>query len=119
MDAQPIPPEWITKLFTCLEQFYGERFSKLFPDKLTKQYAHTIWQNGLYGCTETQIRAALKLCKTASTTPGTKPPHVMEFYKYCKGYAVPYIEPLPEKEYRGNPEIAKAAIKNIRARLRT
>src|ERR1700676_3233817 len=81
---QPIPMDWIDKLFNCMTQFYGERWTKPIEKAHMESFYKTIWQNGLSGLTYEQIKAQLVKCKKHAEDNSAMPLTVMEFYQYAK-----------------------------------
>src|SRR5260221_10623041 len=84
IDMTPIPMDWIDKLFNCMAQFYGERWTKPIEKPHMQDFYKTIWQNGLSGLTYEQIKAQLIKCKKHADSINEIPPTVMEFYQYAK-----------------------------------
>ena len=113
-----IPDDWIDKLFNCMQEFYGERwtryFSKVHPESLYK----TIWKNGLVGLTYKQIKSALIKCKYHARDTNDSPPHVMEFFRYAIGGEQPFIDYSPAKQAHGSPEVARKYLDDIRRKTR-
>jgi hypothetical protein len=107
--------EWIDNIFNCLEIFYGKRWSKQFDQFMPIDLAKTVWQSALCGCTYDEIRNVLVLLKQAAKSASSEPPHYLEFYRYTKGAKPPM--PIETLAFRGDPEIARAAIADIRSRL--
>ena len=109
--------EWIDKIFNCLKEFYGERWTKRFDRWTPEDLVKTIWQSALTGLTYDEIRGALVLLKQSAKTPGAQPPHHLEFFRFAKGTSHPVI--CSEHSLRrGNPDIARAAMEEINAKLR-
>lgn len=108
--------EWIDKLFNCMQEFYGERwtrqFNKTMPDSLYK----TVWQSALQGCDYNEIRGALVLLKQAAKNPSSIPPHQLEFYRFAKNQCHPVIINKPKQE-NCDPAVARRAIDEIRSKL--
>ncbi len=117
MDRPPM--EWIDKLFDCMSQFYGKRWDSMFDRFMPVDLAKTLWQSALVGCTYDEIKRALVLLKRASQDPATKPPIHLEFYRYAKGTGTPTYRSKEDMLPRGNPEVARKALDDIRARLHT
>jgi hypothetical protein len=115
---ESIPMEWIDKLFNCMEQFYGKRWSQLFNKLNPETYHKIMWKNGLVGLNYEQIKNALLLCKRSALHPWTSPPHVMEFWRIAKGKAEPYIDYHPKaNEPICNKEIQRQAMHEIKRKL--
>lgn len=81
---QPIPMDWIEKLFNCMAQFYGERWVKPIEKPHMQDFYKTIWQSGLSGLTYEQIKAQLVKCKKHAEDSCVSPLTVMEFYQHAK-----------------------------------
>lgn len=119
MDKPPM--EWIDKLFTCMEEFYGERWTKSYGREPFKSMGKTMWQSGLTGCSHDQIRSVLVYLKRAAQDPRAIPPHQMEFHHFAKGYKTPHIDYSKTEDGRdyqtADPEVARAAIRKIKEQL--
>jgi hypothetical protein len=119
MDVQKIikfslPPEWIERIFKRFDEIWSERFLNQFNSDKDFEIAKKQWQCGLYGLNAEQIRKGLDLCRSHYVQ---KPPHVVEFYHYCKGHKLPLpSKPTPpiSTEQR---EIAGKYLKLIRDKL--
>lgn len=99
-----------------MEAFYGYRWSSQFDKPHLQSFAKTVWKGGLTGLTYHEIRDTLVYYKwIASHHPHAKPPHQMEFYRAAKSSCKAYTAPL--KTERGNPDIAKAHLAQIRKSL--
>ena len=109
--------EWIDRIFNCMELFYGERWAKQFDHLMTVPLAKTLWQSALTGCKYDEIRSTLVLLKRAAQGHNSVAPNYLEFFRYAKGSSKPHInyERIIE---RGDPEIARAAMQEINAKLR-
>ena len=83
-EVQQIPMEWIDKLFNCMEQFYGSRWSKPLEKPHMMDFNKTVWQSGLCGLNYEQIKSQLIKCKKHSESISAIPPLVMDFYRYAK-----------------------------------
>ena len=114
---EPIPTEWVDKLFNCMGEFYGNRWHQKFKKPNEQEMDKTVWKNGLVGLTYDEIKAALVLCKKSARDPREKPPHVMEFFRYAKRQSQPFINPKEKPIERGDPEIAREHIKEIRKKV--
>jgi hypothetical protein len=117
---EPIPMEWVDKLFNCMTSFYGERWTRNFSKINSEDIQKVIWKNGLIGLTYEDIKNTLILCKRSALDQHVNPPHVMEFFQYAKGYTRPYINDNSKKEQEVNmcdPEIQKQSMNEIRKRL--
>lgn len=106
--------EMIDKLFKCMAEFYGERWTKLFTP-LTESFHKTMWQSALYGCTYEQIRAVLVYLKRAAQNPLAKPPHQLEFWNYIHSKVPPTIDYSSVKP--GRSEAAQKAFDEINSKL--
>lgn len=109
--------ESIEKLFNCMEEFYQERWTKTYDRWFPIHLAKTVWQSGLQGLNHEEIRGVLVLLKQAAKDPMAKPPNHLEFYNFAKGTAKVYINTRTEEDTRGDPEVARRAIAEIRAKL--
>lgn len=114
--TKDIPMEWVDKLFICMEQFYGARWTKGLDKAYTIAFYKTTWKSALYGLTYDEIKNTLKYLKRAAQHPAALPPHPLEFWKYAKGVAVPHID-YSEPEGTCNPEVAQAALNEIHQKL--
>lgn len=115
-DVEKIPGEWVDKLFTCLQMFYGERFEKLYPTKKHDLYK-TIWRSALFGLSYEQIKNTLQILKRASQHPAAEPPTHLEFWRYASGKSDVHIDYTDVKKSRSNPEIAREAMAAIKKNL--
>lgn len=114
-EMEKIPMEWVDKLFLCLKEFYGEKFS--FKDEKTESLAKVVWQSALVGLSYDEIKRALIFCKwQAKHRPSITPPHQMEFFRYAKEVQQ-FEAKSPQKEERCDPEVAKAHLAQIRQSL--
>ena len=111
------PMEWIDNLFTCMGQFYGERWTKQFDRWMPEALIKTQWQSALQGLTYDEIKHTLVLLKRAAQANSATPPHFLEFYRYAKGAATPHID-YEANLRRGDPEIARRALDEINSKLR-
>jgi hypothetical protein len=104
--------EWVERIFKRLQSIYGDRWTDYYentPD--TKHLYTTIWSTGLYGLTSAEIKHALTICQ--SLVNKSLPNH-LEFYHYAKSLHKPTAS---EDVIRGDPELAKAYINEIRQKL--
>jgi hypothetical protein len=112
------PMEWVDKLFNCMREFYGSRWTDRLgktPEGLVK----TVWQSALQGLTYDEIRGALVLLKQAAKSGTSIPPHQMEFFHIAKGRKTAdiYNKPrIPETE-PSNPDVARKHLAEIRNKL--
>lgn len=111
----PIPMDWIDKLFLCMEQFYGERWSNQFW-MLKQDFAKKMWKSGLEGLNYDEIKATLQILRRHAQDPNNKPPHQMEFFKYAKGQAHPRID-YYEAKPKSSAEVAEKTLKEIREKF--
>jgi hypothetical protein len=81
---EAIPPEWIDKLFNCMELFYGNRWTSKFKVPHSLEFDKAIWRSGLTGLTYDQIKNALVIYKRSAKVTHSFPPHVMEFFRMAK-----------------------------------
>lgn len=114
---EAIPSEWIDKLFSCMTDFYGDRWTRYFKKPHMETFYKAMWKSGLHGLTYEEIKYALLLCKKASNDLNNFPPYVTEFYRMAKGRAFPYISENKEKAEPYNPEIAHQSLSEIRRKL--
>ncbi len=113
-----IPMEWVDKLFNCMAEFYGERWTRYFDKPHLESFYKTMWKNGLVGLDYNQIKNALVLCKRSALDARNKPPHVMEFFRIAKGFEQPPIDYHPNaNKPTCNPEVQKQAMEEIRQKL--
>jgi hypothetical protein len=115
---EPIPIEWIDKVFNCMNEFYGERWSNRYPKESLIDLAKVQWHSALFGLDYDQIKKGLLLCRRHSKDPRVQPPHQLEFFRYAKQDALPDIDYHPDAGKRGDPEIAKDHLTQIRSKLR-
>jgi hypothetical protein len=108
--------ESIDKLFNCMREFYGERWTRQFDRWLPEDLVKTQWQSALQGCTYDEIRGALVLLKQAAKSPASIPPHHLEFYHFAKGHSHPVIVNQPKAPI-SNPEVARRALDEIKSKL--
>ncbi len=114
-----IPMDWVDKIYLCMHQFYGDKWVDNFG-KSKESFYKTIWQSALTGLTYDQIRKALVYYKWESSQCGFSiPPTPMEFFRLAKQSNHTFITPSPKVEEgkAANPEVAKAALAEIRQRL--
>jgi hypothetical protein len=118
-DMLEMPPrEWIDKIFNCLELFYGERWTRQFDRWMPQHILKSIWQSSLTGCTYDEIKRALILLKRSATDSLSSPPHNLEFFRYVKGTSYPPLPRSTTPEYKSTPEVARAALDEINAKIR-
>lgn len=113
MDKPPM--EWIDKLFNCMNEFYGERWTKAFTKKDYESLGKTVWQSALQGLSYEEIRNTLVYLKRHSNGAYSTPPNHLEFFRIAKSASIP----LPKRpdEKRCDPEVARRALDEIRAKL--
>jgi hypothetical protein len=114
MDKPPM--EWIDKLFNCLEEFYGERWSKSVCQKEYKEIARIMWQSALQGLCYEEIRDTLVFLKRESKKNYAKPPNHLAFYSIAK-HEAKAVNTARSAQKQCDPEIARRAISEIRAKL--
>lgn len=114
---EPIPTEWIDRIFEILADMFKNRWTdgQEKPERL--QLLKTMWKNGLIGLDKDDIRKGLRICKDIAKND-LSPPNVLEFFHYSKGYRFPYIPPKSSTHTR-NIELATQHIKQIKAHLKT
>lgn len=110
--------ESIDKLFNCMADFYGTRWTMQFDRWLPETLLKCQWQSALQGLTHDEIRGVLVLLRQAAKNPHANPPDHLEFYTFAKGSARPYIADKGNAANRGNSEIARRALDEINAMLR-
>gem|GEM_PF-3359986 len=109
--------EWIDKLFNCMAEFYGERWTKPLQRPNMESIEKTRWQSALQGLTYEQIRGALVFLKRAAQSNSAMPPNFLEFFRYAKGEAKIHIN-YEGNARRGDPAVARRAMDEITAKLR-
>lgn len=109
---QEIPMDWIDKIFNCMTQFYGDRWTSQFNSGRPIDIQKKIWQSGLMGLDYDSIRNALILCRDASKFVQNLPPHVMEFYTYAKNMSKPYTKENAEST-KSDPKVVKEYMTKI------
>lgn len=80
---QPIPDDWIERLFGLMEEFYGVRWTRQFKTSHSVSLFKTIWKSGLHGLNYDQIKGALYHYRRESKKISSLPPIVTEFYQYA------------------------------------
>lgn len=110
--------ESIDKLFNCMTEFYGDRWTRQFDRWLPETLVKAQWQSALQGLDHDEIRGVLVLLKQAAKSATAMPPHHMEFYNFAKGTARPFIDTKRVSQERGDPEVARRALAEINAKLR-
>jgi hypothetical protein len=81
---EKIPMEWVEKLFVCMEQFYGKKWSTMLG-KIPVESWKVIWQSGLTGLDYDTIKRTLVHYKQDSKKfPTSFPPHQMDFFHKAK-----------------------------------
>ena len=113
----PIPMEWIDKLFTCMAQFYGERWTKPLEKAHMMDFHKTIWQSGLSGLNYEQIKAQLIRYKRHAQDTNAIPPVVMDFYHCAKEHIDPRNNANPDVRKVGHSEISRHHMDEIRNKL--
>lgn len=78
-----IPDDWIDRLFRCMNEFYGERWSKDLESEFHTDIYKTIWKSGLYGLNYDQIKSTLYYYRKESRKKHSLPPLVTEFYHHA------------------------------------
>ena len=109
--------EWIDKLFNCMTEFYGTRWTKQFDRWMPEAIFKTLWQSALQGLTYNEIKGALVLLKQNAKISSALPPHQLEFFRIAKGSTHPVIQ-SDESLKRGDPDIARKALDEINSKLR-
>jgi hypothetical protein len=112
----PIPDEWIDKLFTCMQEFYGNRWESVFIRKNDQKFYKTMWKNGLAGLEYDQIKDALRLYKQYAKDEHAKAPRVTDFYQTAKGNVQPVCK-LYNNDHIYNAEIRANAMREIKKKL--
>lgn len=119
MDVQKIikfsiPIEWVERIFKRFDEIWSNQFLNQFTTDKDFDVAKKQWQSGLFGLSADQIRKGLDLCRSHYVK---HPPHVVEFYHYCKGHKVPLpSKPTPSISTEQR-EIAGKYLKLIRDKL--
>lgn len=112
------PMEWIDKIFNCMFQFYGEKWSKFFSHKDYDSLAKTTWQSALQGLTYEEIRRALVFHKRRTQYHGILPPSHLQFFWDAKNTESRNIHEFKRKvENKSDPTIARREISSIRSKL--
>jgi hypothetical protein len=112
----PIPDDWIDKLFVCMQEFYGQRWEALFHRKNDQNFYKTMWKNGLAGLEYDQIKDALKLYKQYAKDEHSKAPYVTDFYQTAKGFVKPVYK-SHNNDHIYSSEIRENAMREIREKL--
>lgn len=110
--------ETIDKLFNCMTEFYGSRWTAQMDRWMPEHLFKTVWQSALQGLDHDEIRSVLVLLRQAAKNPASMPPNHLEFYNFAKGTARPYIDHRKVSTNGGNPEVARRALDEINAKLR-
>lgn len=109
---------WIDKLFNCMTEFYGERWTSQFDKFMPEPLLKTIWQSALTGCNYDEIRSALVLLKRAAQDLTASPPHHLEFFCYAKGTRRPSFRVAANDHARGDLRVARETLDEINAKIR-
>jgi hypothetical protein len=109
--------ETIDKLFNCMTEFYGSRWTSQMDRWMPENLYKTVWQSALQGLDHDEIRGVLVLLKQAARNPASQPPNHLEFYNFAKGTARPYISHTKVSK-GGDPAVARRALDEINAKLR-
>ncbi len=83
---EPITDEMVDRLFGCLHEFYGERWSKQFKDTHRLAFVKTMWRNGLSGLNYDAIKKALYYYRGHAKSPSSTPPIVTDFFRIAVGH---------------------------------
>lgn len=114
---QPIPMDWIDKLFNCMKQFYGDRWTKPIEKPHMESFYKTIWQGGLSGLNYEQIKWQLVRCKRHAEDPSAIPLQVVDFYRFAKEKIEPIGGLHTDVNKMRNNEIAKQHMADIKQKL--
>jgi len=112
--------QMIDKLFHCLHQFFGIRWSKQFDRWYTIPMAKVIWQTALTGLSYDDIKRALVSLQQSARSDAAKAPSHMEFFTFARQLAkgATDAEITRVTQQRGDPAIARAALDSIKSSLR-
>lgn len=118
MDKPPM--EWIDKLFTCMTEFYGDRWTKKFDSGHPVDLYKAIWQSALTGLVYDEIRCVLVLLKQSSKSYASNPPTQLEFYRSAKNPGrSKYYHLVQNPGLRcGDPSVARKALDEINDKLK-
>lgn len=83
---EPIPDEWIDRLFGCMQEFYGQRWKRTFKDANHEAMHKIIWKNGLHGLSYEAIRKTLYHYRAQSCNKNSLPPIVTDFFRIALGH---------------------------------
>lgn len=108
--------ESIDKLFNCMADFYGTRWTKQFDRWFPEALAKCQWQSALQGLTHDEIRCVLVLLRQEAKNPYISPIGYMEFYSRAKEKR-PTSSAKTVYANRGNSEIARRALEDIAEKL--
>jgi len=81
---EPIPDDWIDRLFGCMSEFYGGRWNDLYKTTLLQALHKKIWKNGLHGLSYEQIKDTLRYYRRHAAQKHNLPPLVTEFHHFAK-----------------------------------
>lgn len=112
-----IPMEWVDKLFTCMAQFYGERWTKPLAKPTTEDFYKTIWKGGLTGLSYDEIKTQLLRCKKDAEHASARPPTVMDFFHYAKNIVVQFPFPADIAQNLATKETATHYMAEIKQKL--
>jgi len=94
--SQPLPPEWIAKLFTRFRSIYGNRTETMWgqanPDDL-----RATWADELAGFNGDDIRGALELARSEYLD---YPPTLYEFASLCRIARAPRLRAEEDQRLR-------------------
>jgi len=113
----PIPMDWIDKLFNCMAQFYGERWTEPLKNPRVEDFYKTVWKGGLTGLTYDEIKIQLLRCKKDAEYLSARPPTVMDFFHYAKNIVVPYPQAFDVEPNLAKKETALHYMSEIKQKL--
>jgi|SRR6478736_10320591 len=114
---EAIPTEWVDKLFTCMAQFYGERWTLPLKQPRVEDFYKTVWKGGLTGLTYDEIKTQLLRCKKDAEHPAARPPTVMDFFHYAKNTVVQFPTVFAVEDNLAKKETALHYMAEIKQKL--
>lgn len=113
----PIPEEWIDKLFLCMTQFFGDRWYDQFKRKNDEKFYKEIWKNGLCGLSYDEIKNTLLKYKKFAENGNCIPPYVTEFFSVARRNTLIYSkEPCNDHKIK-TYDVYKKHMYDIRMKL--
>ena len=83
---EPLPREWVEKLFRRFGEIYGERAPYARMSAFELRLVYTVWANALAGLGAGEIRRGLGVCEMHRHEDA---PHPVKFWHWAKGFMHP------------------------------